>query len=371
MRHSLALGLAMLATSAFAAVAPDGAPMDENYHSCANLDCSIYVSRKFSLEKSPLSGGSVYGETFFSGDTKKHRLLFKPQKIEYVFNPSTGQVYSEGSDYKVTDDGIEIIEGGSIKSAPAGYIDSMPEQDRQLYGVKVTPEFQQYQYAVTYRKDDVFAVRVYGSLGSHSNLLGKQPTAVTWFGDSITEGANATSSYAAPNQPGYAGLVMARLNEMNPGMWQYRNNSVGGWSTRNAAAAVSYRVMDKPSDLIILAFGMNDSNGITPSEYHENLAKVITSIRSTQPSVPVLLVSGTLANPASSIQKPEALRQYLGELEKITGEFTDVAAVDVSSLWELLLKRKSFYDVTGNGLNHPNDFGHRLLADAVLIALGR
>jgi deoxyinosine 3'endonuclease (endonuclease V) len=40
----------------------------------------------------------------------------------------------------------------------------------------------------------------------------------------------------------------------------------------------------------------------------------------------------------------------------------------VTSVWEGLLKRKKHLDVTGNGVNHPNDFGHRLYAQ-VLAAL--
>jgi hypothetical protein len=30
---------------------------------------------------------------------------------------------------------------------------------------------------------------------------------------------------------------------------------------------------------------------------------------------------------------------------------------------------QEYYDVTGNGLNHPNDFGHRLYAQVVLAQL--
>ena len=35
-----------------------------------------------------------------------------------------------------------------------------------------------------------------------------------------------------------------------------------------------------------------------------------------------------------------------------------------------MLKNKHDLDLTGNGLNHPNDFGHRLYAQAILAALG-
>ena len=38
-------------------------------------------------------------------------------------------------------------------------------------------------------------------------------------------------------------------------------------------------------------------------------------------------------------------------------------------MWEELLKHKSFYDITGNGINHPNDFGHRVYAETLLSLL--
>ena len=34
-----------------------------------------------------------------------------------------------------------------------------------------------------------------------------------------------------------------------------------------------------------------------------------------------------------------------------------------------MMVRKSPYDLTGNGINHPNDFGHRLYAHTILSLL--
>ena len=39
---------------------------------------------------------------------------------------------------------------------------------------------------------------------------------------------------------------------------------------------------------------------------------------------------------------------------------------DMTSMWRDLLKRKKFADITGNGVNHPNDFGHRTYAQIIL-----
>jgi hypothetical protein len=46
-----------------------------------------------------------------------------------------------------------------------------------------------------------------------------------------------------------------------------------------------------------------------------------------------------------------------------------VALADLTSIWGELLKRKSFYDLTGNGVNHPNDFGHCVYAETLLALL--
>ena len=43
-----------------------------------------------------------------------------------------------------------------------------------------------------------------------------------------------------------------------------------------------------------------------------------------------------------------------------------IVLADVTAVWEEMLKTKKFLDVTGNGVNHPNDLGHRLYAQTLL-----
>jgi hypothetical protein len=35
-----------------------------------------------------------------------------------------------------------------------------------------------------------------------------------------------------------------------------------------------------------------------------------------------------------------------------------------------VVSKKSFMDITGNGVNHPNDYGHRLYAMVLAATLG-
>ena len=44
---------------------------------------------------------------------------------------------------------------------------------------------------------------------------------------------------------------------------------------------------------------------------------------------------------------------------------TGVALADMTSMWTEMLKYKKDSDLTGNGVNHPNDFGHRVYAQVL------
>jgi len=47
-----------------------------------------------------------------------------------------------------------------------------------------------------------------------------------------------------------------------------------------------------------------------------------------------------------------------------------MALADVTAVWQAQLGNQRDLDLTGNGLNHPNDFGHRLYAWTILSTLG-
>lgn len=367
MRYCIIL-LSLFSISAYSAVAPDGAQMQPEFSQCYNQDCGLYTSVKFRMKYKFLTGKFVEGESFFasSDGPKAFNTAFKPSRIVSVYNHNTGHIYSPGTDYIPTKTGITIPEGSSILLAPPGFEESVSQYDMKNYGVRLTTEVQSYQYAVSYYKTEAFEPKRYGSISSFKNKLGKNPVSITFFGDSITDGANATAGSAPPYQPGYAGLVVARLNELYPTMVEYRNNSVGGWSAINATASVEYRVNDLKSDLVVLAFGMNDAGGYTPQEYRKHIKYVIDAIRAKQPNTAILLVSPTRANPKTFIQKHDYVNGYLPVLIGLSENYKDVAVADLTAPWDRLLKNKSYYDITGNGLNHPNDFGHRIIAEVVL-----
>ncbi|AZD06251.1 Malonyl CoA-acyl carrier protein transacylase [Pseudomonas chlororaphis] len=350
---------------------PDGVPIEENFQACTNLDCGASVVSKFHTDRRSLSGPTVFGETFYAEEGRSDfvRTMFAPTKVRLVYNPTTGQIFKPMTDYIPTKEGIKLTADSAIKRAPRGYSGEITEDEKKNYGVRVTPGFQDFQYAITYDKIQTFVPKAIGNLGGFRKAVGNVPLSITFFGDSITVGANATSIYTAPNQPGYTGLVMAYLNNKYPAMFESRNNAVGGWSSINAVSAVEYRVNDKKSDLVVLAFGMNDGGVFKPDEYKKNMQTVISAIRTKQPRVPILLVAPTRANPLAITQKRANITGYSPVFRELARDNASVAVADMTAAWDMMMSNKNYLDVTGNGLNHPNDFGHRILAEVVLSAI--
>ena len=87
-------------------------------------------------------------------------------------------------------------------------------------------------------------------------------------------------------------------------------------------------------------------------------------MRESNPETEFILVAPMLANPEWQATPAEMFPKYRDALALLCGQ--GVALADVTALWTDVLKRKHYHDLTGNGVNHTNDFGHRLYAQVIL-----
>ena len=198
-------------------------------------------------------------------------------------------------------------------------------------------------------------------------LQQSRPLRVVTLGDSISDGSNASALYDQPPfQPPYPELVRRGLDEMTSGDVTMNNLSVGGTSTDWGLKQVDAVVSGKP-DLVILAFGMNDSAGRTAEAYGENTSGMIAAIRKQLPECEFVLVASMLGNRDWTTLRHERFAEYRSELLDLAEP--GIAVADLTSVWEEFLKRKKDCDQTGNGVNHPNDFGHRVYAQVILSLL--
>jgi len=234
------------------------------------------------------------------------------------------------------------------------------------------PQFAQWQVRVTYRHGgwDGPVPEVGAGLPRTLARLRAGSLRVVLFGDSISAGGNATALYdVPPRQPPYGTRVVERLRDAFGAEIAYTNLSVGGmdsaWGVRQVGA-----VGELAPDLAILAWGMNDASGGRSVEaFTANIRTQMEAVRAAQPEADLVLVASMWGNREWTAARPDLYPRYRDALAELAASDEGVALADLTTLWGWMLRRKRFVDLTGNGVNHANDFGHGLYADVVTAAI--
>ena len=198
-------------------------------------------------------------------------------------------------------------------------------------------------------------------------LSSSQPLTICITGDSISEGYNASGFTGAPPfQAPYAALVTGAVEHATGSRVALHNLATAGWTSDDGLADAD-RVAGLQPDLTIVAFGMNDAGYAEAPAFAANISGIMTAVRAGSPECEFILVSPMLPNPRWPYPVEARFPAYRDALAALCGPGTALA--DVTSVWTDMLARKSVHDLTGNGINHPNDFGHRVYAQVILALL--
>jgi acyl-CoA thioesterase I len=313
----------------------------------------------------------------------KGKVLFTPTKVLKVASSSGETVYEAERDYLWQPGSNEIVlPAGSRIPWKAPQNLRRPAKSQKyalthrdgngeiLFGA--THEYQDMQTLVNYDHEPAawkgptpaFAGK---ELPKTVKILSaKQPLKIALLGDSISTGCNASGwAKVPPHQPPYQDLLVLNLEAAYGGEVTLENFAVGGTSTDWGVTNIG-KVIDARPDLVILAFGMNDSSGRPAKDYGANTQKMIAAVKKALPEAEIILVATMLGNKDWVALKQELFPQYRDALAGLCE--SGIALADMTSVWAELLKHKQDWDLTGNGVNHPNDFGHRIYAQ-VLSAL--
>ena len=311
-------------------------------------------------------------------------LLFQPTKILSVASSSGQITYVEGRDYvwKPGTSRITLPAGSQIpfktppdlrrpaKSQPYA-LTHRDGNGEILFGA--SHEYHDMQTVVTYEHElGAWAGPIPTFAGAQlprtlQKLGQKKPLTIALLGDSISTGCNASGwAKVAPFQPPYQDLLVMNLEAVYGAKVSLENHAVGGtdspWGLANIA-----KVIETDPDLVILAFGMNDNAGGRPAkDYRANIKGMIDAVREAKPEAEFILVATMLGNTDWTLLHPELFLLYRDALADLCGP--GIVLADMTSVWTELLEYKKDWDMTGNGVNHPNDFGHRIYAQ-VLSAL--
>ena len=148
------------------------------------------------------------------------------------------------------------------------------------------------------------------------------------------------------------------------------NKAIGGWSTIEAVDNFEEkcRAEVSNSDLFAIGFGTNDLF-TDLAVYKERIKFLIDEYFKENPKGSVLLYSGVLPNNQAIgwRTKHQAFEDVLCEL---AAEYERVGVVKIATVFSWVETRgKKARDVFANSINHPNDFGVRLYAQAFLKTL--
>lgn len=310
-------------------------------------------------------------------------VLFPIRKIISVQDSTGAITYEPGVDYQHASGSREISVPATSRIVTKAAADLRRPANSQkhklthrdgngeiLFGGKL--EYHNMQTWITYAKatDEWPVVMPAFDPSALPQTIGRlqkgQPVSIALLGDSISTGCNASAwGGGAPFQPAYQDLLKQHLASHYKTTVELTNMSVGGTSTPWGLTQIP-KVLESKPDLIILAFGMNDSAGRSPEEYRENIALMISAARKTLPDVEFILIAPMLGNRDWTTLKHDVFPKYRDQLATLCEP--GIALADMTSVWHEFLLRKKDHDLTGNGVNHPNDFGHRVYAQ-VLSAL--
>lgn len=301
------------------------------------------------------------------------QLLYPPTKILRVYAPVSQREYAP-SDFSVTGERTLVYTGtGEIPFTPTSELlvdkESPQGLDGHIDGIHnllfAEAGFRDKQVLIDYESDSDWE----GPLPRQdpapfsaflTKLKSGRPVTVVLLGDSISRGENHRDA------PSYIDQFVHYLRQHSRSPVHLHNLSVSGksspWGMSQADAAAALN-----PDLFIIAFGMNDASSRYPSkQYARQINGMVERIRLGNPDVACVLVSGMCANPLWNKANPGLHEQYHRELLAIAGQTPNTAVCDVYGMWQALVAKKGFVSLTGNGINHPNDFGHRLYADVLI-----
>ncbi|NLZ37339.1 MAG: SGNH/GDSL hydrolase family protein [Clostridiales bacterium] len=232
------------------------------------------------------------------------------------------------------------------------------------------------QYAVSYKHGDSWLGPIPRAAEEklpkfRAKIRAGEQVRVAFTGDSITTGANSSAVVNAPPfLPMWPDMVTDFIDDNYPskeGKTVNINRSLGGVCSDWGAFTARESFGKESPDLCVIAYGMNDASGRYTSLFvKENYRKIAEILLDINPDCEFIFVSTTLPNPIAAGFTTGLHFEHEALLAELTGEMGDIAALaPVTNMHRYLLTRKRFADMTGNNINHPNDWLARVYAQVI------
>ena len=366
MARVMVLGTLWVSVCGARAAAPESAApsADEARAAAAKLALGQPFWKSAKMDNEPILFVQEKGQPVATG-----KLMFTPRAAPHLTAADPTTVYVAGQDYvwRPGSNVIALTPQSRIPFKTAAEMVPPHGGPHTLSGVLWSEGrfFNDLQVLASYEHNDSMAwpaaapqVKLTRSLGK---LKAGQAFKIVALGDSITEGYNASGFakvMAPPYQPPYPQLVANTLEQRFGAKVTLANLAVGGTRADWGLSQIAKVTAEKP-DLVILAFGMNNSE--PAPAFAAIMHNMVAAVQAGSPNADVVLVACMTGNP-----RVFPVVRFVGYRDALrTLATTNVALADMTAPWLELLKRKSFSDLSGNNINHPNDFSHRVYAQVI------
>lgn len=368
-------------------------------------------------------GKTVYYETICfeqnkNGFISDASLLYEPDEIIAVRSADMTVTYTEGKDFTVNGRVVSRPRSSKIPYAPYKEFFTAYNSANPYYLAKDS------NTSVIFRSDGrplqkrivtVFYTHKDGWRGTTypetqeaelsrtlKKLKNGENVKIVFHGDSITAGFTTSGNREsardnasgnplqmpcwgnvtfAPNVPAYPTIVKQALQNKFPNATVTHVNTAapGGSCGAHGINRINL-VTEQNPDLVVIAFGMNDSWMDTGNNngkyYYKNFyIQMMNKVLEKNPDCEFIFVPCMLPNMDifSFLANDAAFDSHERHLYEIQKEYPNnhIAVVPTTSLWrDLYALGKKPSDYTGSMDNHPNDWGHSIYAQLILNAFG-
>lgn len=346
-------------------------------------------------------GNVVYNETVMlvdDGESISGKLLFTPKKILSVRDYAWDVEFTEGEDFTVEGNTIVRTENSDIpylteanltgQELPEGYqvVSSIAnvETDVVRMGATIYTEgslIYGHQVSVSYVYDpaeaelgDFKAFDAAELPALKAKLAAGEDVRLGIIGDSVAEGCSSSSMFnREPYLPNFIDLTALALNAGyraagKTGEVTVGNYALGGMTSEwgAAQAQVDEIIADAP-DVLFIHFGINDNGSdFSGMAYGDNIESLVLRVKAALPEAEIVLIKAF--TPEIMSYDGELFEDYWAQLDRIA-ENAGVWTLDLYTQSLSMLNTKKYMDVTGNGINHLNDYTSRLYAMNILSML--
>lgn len=292
-------------------------------------------------------------------------LLYTPEEVFSVTSADKTMQYERGIDWELDGSMFHLTENSRIFAFAEDELifsearpgESFPTVDGKHSLFHEGHFFHDRQICISYKKrpeDTGFSVEYCGHKMPRmmQKLHNREELKVVLFGDSIAEGANSSGrSLTTPFLPTWGSLFAENLRRHYQTRVILINTSKGGMNSNWALENTAQKIGEYLPDVAIIAFGMNDSD--VPSQFVQKMKAIKAVVLEQSPHTEFVFCGTTFPNPQlKNFYKHQD--KYAKALMQLQEQGTVIA--DFCSMQKYLLHRKRFIDLTGNNVNHPNDF---------------